>query len=88
MKVIVVGLLANTCVECTARFVAELGYHVTLVKNATAAFSQDRMHATHRLNGPTFAHTILATVELIAELSSAENGVGEILNHLSCTNTL
>lgn len=69
VKVIVVGLLANTCIECTSRFAAELGYHVTLVKDATAAFSPDRMLAAHALNGPTFAHRILTTSELIAALA-------------------
>jgi nicotinamidase-related amidase len=31
----------------------ELGYHVTLVTDATAAYSQEMMHAAHKLNGPT-----------------------------------
>jgi nicotinamidase-related amidase len=66
--VIVIGLLANTCIESTSRFAVELGYHVTLVKDATAAFSRDRMHAAHELNGPTFAHAILTTAELVAAL--------------------
>ena len=44
-KIIVVGFLANTCVEATARCSAELGYHVTLVRDATAAFSSEAMHA-------------------------------------------
>jgi nicotinamidase-related amidase len=57
--VIVVGLLANTCIESTARFAMELGYHVTLVRDATAAFTHEMMHAAHELNGPTFAHSIL-----------------------------
>jgi nicotinamidase-related amidase len=35
-----IGLLANTCVESTGCFAMELGYHVTLVKDATAAFSK------------------------------------------------
>jgi nicotinamidase-related amidase len=68
VKVIVIGLLANTCIEGTSRFAAELGYHVTLVKDATAAFSHDRMRAAHELNGPTFAHSILTTAELVAAL--------------------
>lgn len=74
VNVIVVGLLANTCIECTSRFAIELGYHVTLVKDATAAFSQDRMHAAHELNGPTFAHAILSTAELIAALPHVPSG--------------
>ena len=68
-RVIVVGLLANTCIEGTSRFAVELGYHVTLVRDATAAFTQERMRAAHELNGPTFAHRILTTGELVATLA-------------------
>lgn len=71
--VIVIGLLANTCIETTARFAAELGYHVTLVKDATAAFSKEAMHSAHELNGPTFAHRILTTAELVASLHSGRD---------------
>ena len=67
-KVIVIGLLANTCIESTGRYAMELGYHVTLVKDATAAFSKDRMHAAHALNGSNFAHAILTTIELMDAL--------------------
>lgn len=79
-RVIVVGLLANTCVECTSRFAVELGFHVTLVKDATAAFSREMMHSAHELNGPTFAHAILTTAQLLAALplsgETAVRGVG------------
>ncbi len=68
--VIVVGLLANTCIESTARFAMELGYHVTLVRDATAAFRPELMHAAHELNGPTYAHGILTTHELIAAITA------------------
>ena len=70
--VIVVGLLANTCIESTARFAMELGYHVTLVRDATAAFRQELMHAAHALNGPAYAHAILTTSEVIAALPKAQ----------------
>jgi nicotinamidase-related amidase len=70
-KVIVIGLLANTCIEATGRYAIELGYHVTLVKDSTATFSMDRIHAAHCLNGPNFAHAIHTTAELIALLPSA-----------------
>jgi nicotinamidase-related amidase len=69
-KVILIGLVANTCIESTGRFAMELGYHVTLVTDATAAFSPDMMHAAHKLNGPTYAHEILTTAELIASLNA------------------
>jgi len=67
-KIIVVGMLANTCIEATARCGAEFGYHVTLVRDATAAFSSEAMHAAHEINGPTFAHAILTTDTAIAAL--------------------
>ena len=68
--VIVVGLLANTCIESTSRYAMELGYHVTLVRDATAAFSEELMHAAHELNGPTYAHAIVKTGELVSALSA------------------
>lgn len=70
-KIILIGMLANTCIESTGRFGMELGYHVTLVKDATAAFSQEAMHAAHTINGPTFAHEIVTTNELLANLEAS-----------------
>jgi nicotinamidase-related amidase len=67
-KVIVAGVAANTSVEATARFGAELGYHVTLVRDATAALSGEAMRAAHEINGPTFAHAIVTTDDVIAAL--------------------
>ncbi|WP_298928215.1 isochorismatase family cysteine hydrolase [uncultured Ramlibacter sp.] len=75
-QVIVVGMLANTCIETTAKYAAELGYHVTLVRDATAAFSHEAMHAAHAINGPTYAHAILTTQEVMAALT---NGATEKL---------
>ena len=46
-KIIVIGMLANTCIESTGRY------------------------AAHEINGPTFAHAILTTSELVAALSKA-----------------
>jgi nicotinamidase-related amidase len=66
--VIAIGLLANTCIESTCRFAMELGFHVTLVKDATAAFTKEMMHAAHVLNGPTYAHSIVNTADLIKAL--------------------
>jgi nicotinamidase-related amidase len=47
-----------------------LGYHVTLVEDATAAFSPEAMHAARVINGPTFAHAIVTTEDLIPQLSA------------------
>ncbi|HTL09941.1 MAG TPA: isochorismatase family cysteine hydrolase [Chitinophagaceae bacterium] len=63
-RVILIGMLANTCLESTGRYAMELGYHVTLVTDASAAYNWEYMHAAHEINGPTFAHAILNTEEL------------------------
>lgn len=69
--VILVGLIANTCIECTGRYANELGYHVTLVRDATAAFSAAAMHAAHEINAPSYAHAVHTTAELLELLPSA-----------------
>jgi nicotinamidase-related amidase len=67
-RIILVGLIANSCIESTARYGMEMGYHVTLVKDATAAFSKAGMEAA-ATNAPMFAHAIFTTNELVGELS-------------------
>jgi len=37
--VVIVGIRANTCIDTTARYAVELGYHTTLLKDAIAAYS-------------------------------------------------
>lgn len=67
-RVILVGLIANTCLESTGKYAVELGYHVTLVRDATAAASADAMRCAHEINGPTYAHEIVTSAELIAAI--------------------
>ena len=69
-KIILVGVIANSCIESTARFGMELGYHVTLVRDGAAAFSQEGMNVAFKINGPTYAHSILTTDDLLTRLSS------------------
>jgi hypothetical protein len=45
-----------------------------LVRDATAALTKEMMHAAHELNGPTYAHAILYTQELIAALPTDRDG--------------
>jgi len=70
-KLVLVGLVANSCIESTGRYGMELGYHVTLVTDATASFSEDEMHTAHVVNGPAYAHAILTTDELLKKLPGA-----------------
>lgn len=67
-RVIIVGLRANTCIESTMRYAAELGFHVTLVKDAIGAFNMEEIKSATELNGPSYASAILATSELVATL--------------------
>lgn len=72
-KIILVGVVANSCIESTARFGVELGYHVTMVPDATAAFSAEGMRAAFEVNGPTFVHAIVKTAALIAQFPQASS---------------
>jgi ureidoacrylate peracid hydrolase len=64
------GLIAHTCVESTVRFAAELGYEVTVVKDATASYSDEEMHAALDVNIPNYASAIVTTVEVVNSISS------------------
>ena len=68
-QLIVIGLLAHTCVESTVRFAAELGYEVTMVKDATASFTDEQMHAALSINIPNYASDIVTTNEVIESIS-------------------
>lgn len=81
-RVVLVGLIANTCIETTARFAVELGYHVTLVRDATAAFSREAMHAAHDVNAPNFAHAVVTTAELLAALDATPSPTSEAHEHV------
>jgi ureidoacrylate peracid hydrolase len=67
-QLIVIGLRANTCIDSTVRYAVELGYEVTLVKDAIGSYSWDEMKATLELNAPNYARAIVSTKELIASL--------------------
>src|ERR1700726_758726 len=69
-KLIVVGLIAHTCVEATVRCAAELGYEVTMVKDATASYSDDHMHAALEVNIPNYASAIVSADEIVVAISS------------------
>ena len=68
-RLIIIGLIAHTCVEATVRFAAELGYEVALVKDATADYSGEEMHAALDVNLPNYASAIVTTNEVVAALS-------------------
>src|SRR5262249_35587154 len=71
-QLIVIGLIAHTCVEATVRYAAELGYEVTLVKDATADYSDEEMHAALDVNIPNYANAIATSAEIVDSLSHAD----------------
>ena len=69
-KLIVIGLIAHTCVEATVRYAAELGYEVTVVSDAIADYSDVEMRAALEVNIPNYASAIVTTNEVIDAISS------------------
>ena len=68
-KLIVIGLIAHTCLEATVRFAAELGYDVAVVKDAIADYSDQHMHAALATSLPNYASAIVTTNEIVEALS-------------------
>ena len=69
-KLIVIGLIAHTCVESTVRFAAELGYDATVVKDAIADYADEFMHSALVANLPNYASAIVSADEIVDSMSS------------------
>jgi nicotinamidase-related amidase len=69
-QLIVIGLIAHTCVEATVRFAAELGYEATVVRDATADYSDEAMHAALDVNLPNYASAIVSTEEIMTSIAA------------------
>lgn len=69
-RLIVIGLVAHTCVEATVRFAAELGYDSTVVKDAAADYSDAEMRAALEVNLPNYANAIVPTSEVVEAISA------------------
>jgi nicotinamidase-related amidase len=67
--IVLAGMRANTCIDSTARYGIELGYHVTLIKDGIAAFSWEEIRATVEINFPTYGHLLLSTAEFINSIN-------------------
>ena len=68
-QLIVIGLIAHTCIEATVRFAAELGYEVTVIRDATADYNDEMMHAALDINLPNYANAIVTTSEIVDAIS-------------------
>ena len=47
-----------------------LGYEVTMVRDATASYSDEEMHAALDINIPNYASAIVTTNEVVDSISS------------------
>lgn len=65
--IVLAGLIANSCLESTGRYGIELGYHVTMLKDATAAFTEAGLKASTEVNYYAFAHAVRETEEWLKE---------------------
>jgi ureidoacrylate peracid hydrolase len=70
-QLIMIGLIAHTCLEATVRFGAELGYQVTVVEDATASYSDVEMRAALEVNIPNYATAILSSEEVVDAISTS-----------------
>jgi|TARA_B100002003_G_C14154243_1_gene555427 nicotinamidase-related amidase len=66
--VILAGMRANTCIESTARYAVELGYHTTMLTDAIGAFNMKEMQAAVEIDYPIISHNVLSTEEFIAAI--------------------
>ena len=67
--IILAGMRANTCIDTTARYAVELGYHVTLIKDGIGSFSWEEIKATVEINFPNYGHNLLSTAEFIKTIN-------------------
>ena len=66
---IVIGLIAHTCIEATVRYAAELGYDVMVVKDATADYSDEHIHAALDVTMPHYASAMVTTHQIVDALA-------------------
>jgi nicotinamidase-related amidase len=57
--------VVQTCIEATVRYAAELGYEVTVVKDATADYSRDDACCLD-INIPNYVSAIVTTSQISA----------------------
>ena len=67
-QLIVIGLIAHTCIDASVRFAAELGYEVTMIKDAD--YSDKEMRGALDINIRNYASAIVTTNEIVDSISS------------------
>ncbi len=78
-QLIVIGLVAHTCLDATVRSAVELGYEVTVVKDATASYSYEHMRAALEVSLPNYASAIITTDEAITAVRALKCPAGNVV---------
>lgn len=68
--IVITGMRANTCIDSTARYGVELGYHVTLIKDGIAAFTMNEVNAVVEITFPNYGHHLCSTDEFLEHINS------------------
>lgn len=67
-NIVLVGCISNSCIEATARSAVDLGYQVSIITDAIAAFSPiEHKHAVENTL-PLVAHNLSSTKSFLAEI--------------------
>ena len=69
-QVIAIGLIAHTCLEATVCSGADRGYLLSVVRDATASYSQDHMRAALEINMPNYAAAIVTADEVVDAIAA------------------
>ncbi len=64
-KLVLARMTANTCVESTSRYAYELGYDITMLKDAPAGFNKEEMNAATELVWSLCAGRVCGTGEWV-----------------------
>jgi len=62
-KIVFMGLVANTCLETSARVANEFGYHIIMLSDATAGWTTASKNAATEFSWPSFAQEVLTVSE-------------------------
>jgi nicotinamidase-related amidase len=68
--VVIAGMRAPTCIEATAHYAVELGYHTTLLSDGIAAFGQHEVDAVVDVSFPAYGHEVMKTDQFIGEIAA------------------
>ncbi|CAH0054554.1 unnamed protein product [Clonostachys solani] len=70
---VMTGMVANTCLESTARDARELGFHVTLLSDGTAGFTGPQKDAATDLIWPLIVEKVMKVDEWVKEARQGQS---------------